>query len=93
MPKHIRNRDNRQHRRMQDCSKLSGLEYGKCEYENLKAQYNAPKQTIGWVIAILMLIILGVVAAHYMGYITLPGPLAGIPRKSAPASHLQYFFF
>jgi hypothetical protein len=42
----------------------------------------------------LLLIVLIAAIAHYMGYITLPGPLADmIPRKAAPASHLQYFFF
>ena len=92
MPKHIRNRDNRQHR-MKDCSQLSFLDRVNCEAENLKDRYNTPKQAMGWIMAILMIIILGLFAAQYMGYITLPGPLAGIPRKSAPASHLQYFFF
>jgi hypothetical protein len=92
MPKHIRNRDNRQHR-MNDCSYLSGLDYIKCEAKKIQDSYTSPKQAMGWIMAILMIIILGAVAAHYMGYITLPGPLAGIPRKAAPASHLQYFFF
>ncbi len=93
MPKHIRNRDNRQHR-MGSCDHLSGLEYAKCKAKELTGYHiRSPKQAMGWIIAILMIIILGLFSAHYFGYITLPGPLAGIPRKAAPASHLQYFFF
>ncbi len=46
-----------------------------------------------FLIALLILFLL-IGIAHYMGFITLPGPLADmIPRKAAPASHLQYFFF
>ena len=42
----------------------------------------------------IIVLIIALVAAHYMGYITLPDFLADIlPRKAAPASHLQYFFF
>jgi hypothetical protein len=89
MPKHIRNRDNRHYAREQTVmDKVNDY------FVSFKKQYiRTPKQTMGWIMAILMIIILGVVAAHYMGYITLPGPLSGIPRKAAPPSHLQYFFF
>ncbi len=91
MPKHIRNRD---HRRQEDnCSHLSGFEYAKCKVNEMMPTNPNPKQTMGWVIAILFIIILALFAAHYMGYMTLPGPLANLPRKVAPASHLQYFFF
>ena len=57
---------------------------------------DAPKEndTMRKVLIALLLIVLIAIVAHYMGYITLPGPLADmIPRKAAPASHLQYFFF
>ena len=89
MPKHIRNRDNRHYAREQ-----SVMDKVNNYIDSFKKQHiRTPKQTMGWIMAILMIIILGVVAAHYMGYITLPGPLGKIPRKAAPASHLQYFFF
>jgi hypothetical protein len=96
MPKHIRNRDNRNHRQ-EDCSQIREM-YGllSTEYLNcinpLKSN-PSPTQAMGWVMAILFIIILALFAAHYMGYMTLPGPLANLPRKVAPASHLQYFFF
>jgi hypothetical protein len=90
MPKHIRNRNNRQNK--------PAMEKVGDELKMLSAKMGyhirAPSQSVGgWVMAILMILILGVVIAHYMGYITLPGPLGKIPRKAAPPSHLQYFFF
>jgi len=93
MPKHIRNRDNRQHR-INNCP-CSTWDL-RCKYENnclVPHHIRTPKQTLGWIAAIIMIIILLVVVAHYFGYITLPGILGKIPRKAAPASHLQYFFF
>jgi hypothetical protein len=63
-------------------------------YKMTGKHIRTPSQSVtGWIMAILLLLVLGVFAAHYMGYITLPGPLGKIPRKAAPASHLQYFFF
>ena len=58
---------------------------------------DAPKEeknTMRNVLVALLLLMLIAAVAHYMGYITLPGAIADmIPRKAAPASHLQYFFF
>jgi hypothetical protein len=96
MPKHIRNRN---HHREEDCSQvremhgLFSTEYLKC-INPIKNHISMRSQSVtGWVIAILLILILALFAAHYMGYMTLPGPLANLPRKSAPAAHLQYFFF
>jgi hypothetical protein len=42
----------------------------------------------------IIAVILFILLAHCMGWITLPACIADmLPRKSAPASHLQYFFF
>ena len=42
----------------------------------------------------IIAVILFILLAHCMGWITLPACFADmLPRKSAPASHLQYFFF
>ena len=42
----------------------------------------------------IIAVILFILLAHCMGWITLPAFIADmLPRKSAPASHLQYFFF
>ena len=42
----------------------------------------------------IIAVILFILLAHCMGWITLPSVIADmLPRKSAPASHLQYFFF
>lgn len=42
----------------------------------------------------IIAVILFILLAHCMGWITLPSCIADmLPRKSAPASHLQYFFF
>ena len=100
MPKHIR--DNRQ--RMDQCSHLSGTtDYIKCKATTMYNQFtnqpgmyirSNPKQTMGTIFVLLLLLVAGLVAAHYMGYITLPAAVGNlIPRKAAPASHLQYFFF
>ena len=42
----------------------------------------------------IIAVILFILLAHCMGWITLPACIADmLPSKSAPASHLQYFFF
>jgi hypothetical protein len=42
----------------------------------------------------IIILIIALIVANYMGYIELPSFLSDIlPRKAAPASHLQYFFF
>ena len=52
---------------------------------------SSPKMMIGTILFIIFLAIVIAVAGHYMRYWTLP--LSFVPQKSAPASHLQYFFF
>ena len=42
----------------------------------------------------IIAVILFILLAHCMGWITLPSFIADLlPGKSAPANHLQYFFF
>ena len=93
MPKHIR--DNKNYPQG-----MTMMDKAKMKVEEIKAQgmgmyiRTNPKQAMGTVIILLLLVVLGLVAAHYMGYITLPAAVAKyVPRKAAPASHLQYFFF
>ena len=78
MPKHIRHQS-KQHKREGFFSRVE---------EQLRPFGLTNKHLT--VIAIILFILL----AHCMGWITLPTCIADIlPGKSAPASHLQYFFF
>lgn len=99
MPKHIRHgtwddikqiasktADNIQASIHEAATKKEGF-HGRRE-EDIKIMGLTKKQIT--IIAIILFILL----AHCMGWITLPACIADmLPGKSAPASHLQYFFF
>ncbi len=55
---------------------------------------SSPRQMLGTIIGLILIIMLVIVALHYFRLYSFPF-LSFIPQKSAPApaSHLQYFFF
>ena len=59
--------------------------------EEPKVMFGLTKKQLMTAIIILIIFL---VVAHYMGWIELPSFIADVlPRKAAPPSHLQYFFF
>ncbi len=91
MPQHIRNQQQHVRQLPENIGQMPNSNPLKDAFG--KIMHISTKQSFGTIVSILLFIILlGVLLAHYMGFITIPG-LEGKLRKAAPASHLQYFFF
>jgi hypothetical protein len=87
MPKHIR-QDMRQRR-----EQPTPLSEKVADWIQEKTGYNmTPKQSIIGFLIFVVIVVLALLAAHYFGYITIPG-MEGKLQKLAPSAHLQYFFF
>jgi len=94
MPQHIRNQKQHVRQMPENIGQMpTGTSLDKVLGKYISPNFISTKQSFGTIVSILLFIILlGVLLAHYMGFITIPG-LEGKLRKAAPASHLQYFFF
>ena len=87
MPKHIR-QDMRQRRQepptfLERAANWSNSTFG----TNIST-----KESITGFLIFVVIVVLALLAAHYFGYITIPG-MEGKLQKLAPSAHLQYFFF
>ncbi len=90
MPKHIR-QDMRQ-RREQTLSQPTFLERVTNWSNSTFGTNISDKQSITGFLIFVVIVVLALLAAHYFGYITIPG-MEGKLQKLAPSAHLQYFFF
>ena len=87
MPKHIR-QDMRQRRQ-----EPTTLTERVTDWANSTFGTNiSTKQSITGFLIFVVIVVLALLAAHYFGYITIPG-MEGKLQKLAPSAHLQYFFF
>lgn len=88
MPKHIR-QDMRQRR--QEPTTLSEITTNWLN-NTFGTKISPPANSIVGFLIFVVIVVLALLAAHYFGYITIPG-MEGKLQKLAPSAHLQYFFF